>query len=488
VIDGDSTQGTSVAAVSNERVTEIPAPVAATHRLDRPVDTASDHILGPLSAPITLVEYGSYACPHCRAANERITEVRAQLGDRLRYVFRHRPLIGGDIARPAAELVESAATDQQFWDAHVMLMTRSSTLTEGDLRAVGELLGLPQLDTNAARLKTEQARQRVERDIDSARASGVRVTPTFFIKGRRYDGPWDESSFIDAMLGSLGHRVRTAALSFARWAPSAGVLLLLASILAIGLTNSRLGPAFEDFWHMDLGIAFGATGFRMSLLHWVNDALLTVFFFVVGLEIKRELTVGHLASRRAASLPIAAAIGGMAAPALLYGLMIYGLIIPTGPWSIGWGVPMATDTAFAVALIAMMGARVPVELRIFLTAAAIVDDIGAIVVVAVFYSGELQFGYLVAAAAITAMLALLNRSGIYRVTPYLLAGVLLWACVRADSSRRGGGHVWFARSTLPRTSAASDRTHGAMGKPAPAATRSSLMTRRGPKPICAGSW
>src|SRR5215470_9149274 len=153
----------------------------------------------------------------------------------------------------------------------------------------------------------------------------------------------------------------------------------------------------------------------MSILHWINDGLLTVFFLVVGLEIKRELTVGHLASRRSAALPIAAALGGMIAPAL-----IYSLIIPSGPWAHGWGVPMATDTAFAVALIVMMGRRVPVELRIFLTAAAIVDDIGSIVVVAFFYSGALDFVYLGAGAALTGVLALLNRSRVYRVVPYML--------------------------------------------------------------------
>ena len=412
----------------------LKAPVAATHRLDRPVDDVHDHILGPVNATITLVEYGSYACPHCRAANERITEVRSQLGDRLRYVFRHRPLIGSDIARPAAEIAESAATHEQFWDAHVTLMTRSRALTEGDLRAVAESLGLTRLDAETARETAERASQRVDRDIQSASASGVRFTPTFFINGRRYDGPWDESSFTDAMLGSLGHRVRTAALTFASWAPSAGVLLLLASILAIALTNSGLGAGFEAFWHSEFGFTFDGSGFRMPLLHWVNDAFLTIFFLVVGLEIKREFTVGHLASRRAAALPIAAAVGGMALPALLYLF-----VIPAGPWSIGWGVPMATDTAFAVALIAMMGARVPVELRIFLTAAAIVDDIGAIIVVAVFYSGDLHFGYLAAAAAITGVLVLLNRSGIYRVSPYILVGVALWACVYA-----GGLHATLA--------------------------------------------
>lgn len=415
----------------DDQVTELPIAAASVNRLSRPVDGLHDHILGPIDAPITLVEYGSYACPHCRAANERITEVRGQLGERLRYVFRHRPLIGNDIARPAAELAETAPDHEQFWNAHVTLMTRSASLTAEDLQAVENTLGLNRLDRETARSLGERARQRVDDDINSAHASGVRFTPTFFINGRRYDGPWDESSFADAMLGSLGHRVRTAALSFASWAPSAGALLLLATILAIVFVNSAFGPRFEAFWQTEFGFAFGEAGFRMPLLRWVNDALLTIFFLVVGLEIKREFTVGHLASRRAAALPIAAAIGGMAVPAL-----VYLLLVPPGPWSIGWGVPMATDTAFAVALIVMMGARVPIELRIFLTAAAIVDDIGAIIVVAIFYSGDMHNGYLVAAMGLTGVLLLMNRSGIYRVSPYILVGVALWICVHA-----GGLHA-----------------------------------------------
>jgi Na+:H+ antiporter, NhaA family len=404
------------------------------HRLDRPVDDRRDHILGPSNAPITLVEYGSYDCPHCRAANERITEVRGQLGDRLRYVFRHRPITGSDLARRAAELAESTDDPEKFWDAHVALMTRSKTLTDDDLLAVADELGLTRQDAKQAEAIGQRAKARVDLDVESAHASGVQFTPTFFINGRRYDGPWDESSFADAMLAPLGYRVRIAALSFASWAPSTGVLLLLASVLAVALTNSATGPAFEAFWHTYFGFTFGASDFRMPLLDWVNDGLLTVFFLVVGLEIKREFTVGHLASWRSAALPIAAAIGGMVAPALLYRL-----VIPEGPWSIGWGVPMATDTAFAVALIAMMGRRVPIELRIFLTAAAIVDDIGAIIVVAIFYSGDLHFGYLAAAAAITGVLALLNRSAVYSVSVYILLGVALWACVHA-----GGLHATLA--------------------------------------------
>lgn len=410
------------------------SPAKITNQLDRPVNDKFDHVLGPDNADITLVEYGSYACPHCRAANEQIAEVRNQFGERLRYVFRHRPITGSDIARRAAELVERTEDPKLFWDAHVALMTRSDTLTEDDLRAVAADLGVVNMDADLANEATRRAKARVDADIDSSLASGVLMTPTFFINGRRYDGPWDHSSLSDALLGSLGHRVRAAALDFASWAPSTGVLLFFALVLAVALTNSALGPGFNTFWEQPLGFTFGDSSFRMSLRHWVTDGLLTVFFLVVGLEIKREFTVGHLASRRSAALPVAAAIGGMIVPALLYMLFV-----PEGPLSHGWGVPMATDTAFAVALIVMMGQRAPVELRIFLTAAAIVDDIGAIVVVAIFYSVDLQFEYLLTATAIIGMLALLNRSHVYLATPYVLLGLALWACVHA-----GGLHASLA--------------------------------------------
>lgn len=409
-----------------------------SERLDRPVDPARDHILGPARAAITLVEYGSYDCPHCRAANARITEVREQLGDRVRYVFRHRPITNSEIARRAAILVEQAATQDEFWSAHVALMTRSRTLTEDDLAAVSTDLRLSELPRDTAEAVELEARARVDADVASSRASGVPYTPTFFINGQRYDGPWDEASFTDAMLGSLGHRARVAALGFASWAPSTGLMLLLATLLAVFITNTAWGPAFTAFWQMELGLSLGGAEFSMPLLGWINDALLIVFFLVVGLEIKREFTVGHLATRRSAALPIAAAIGGMVLPAL-----IYVSLVPAGAWQIGWGVPMATDTAFAVALIALLGARVPVELRIFLTAAAIVDDIGAIVVVAIFYSSKIAWLPLLGAVAATGFLWLLNRSGVYRASPYVLTGIALWICVHA-----GGLHATLAGVVL----------------------------------------
>jgi len=401
--------------------------LAKANRLDRPVDNSADHILGPNGAPITLVEYGSYACPYCRAANERIVEIRSQFGDGLRYVFRHRPLVGVELARRAAELVERAQDPKSFWAAHIKLMTRSETLTEEDLIVVAQDLGVAEPEQGADDPTFERAKARVDADEASAWASGALITPTFFINSRRYDGPWDESAFSDAIIGTLGNRVRAAALDFASWGPSAGLLLLIATFAAIAFENSPLGPGISAFWEQDLGLSFGDLHFGMSLLHWINDGLLTLFFLVVGLEIKREFTVGHLTGWRSAALPVAGALGGMVVPAL-----IYLAILPGGPWVHGWGTVMSTDTAFAVAIIVMLGDRVPVALRIFLTAAAIVDDLGAIVAVAAFYSSDLQLEMIGLIVPLVGALALLRRWHVYTLFPYVLVGIALWTCVLAS--------------------------------------------------------
>ena len=253
--------------------------------------------------------------------------------------------------------------------------------------------------------------------------SGAVVSPTFFIGGRRYEGPWDEASLSEALLGSLGHRVQAAALQFVRWGPSSGLSLLLMTLLALLLANSPVGPAFLALWERPFGLALGDASFSLPLLEWVNDGLLAIFFLVVGLEIKREFTVGRLASRRAAALPVAGALGGMLLPAALYLWLA-----PAGAGH-AWGMTIATDTAFAIAIIVFLGPRVPVELRVFLTAAVILDDLVAIGVVALVYSGGLDMAWLGAAVAVTAMLGALNRWRVHRALPYAVLGILLWACL-----------------------------------------------------------
>ena len=397
---------------------------ARPSRLDRPVDLGRDHVLGNPGAEMTLVEYGSYGCPFCHAAHEIIADLRDHFGDGMRHVFRHRPIAGSEDAERAAELAEYASeTTGQFWAVHDALMQRGPTFSPNDFEQIAAEFNLPPRD-DASAPAYRTAQRRLREDSESARRSGALVTPTFFINNRRYEGPWDESALAEAMLGSLGHRMQTATLDFVRWAPSAGLLLLLMAILAVVLANSPLGPAFESWWRAPLGFHLGGGAFTLPLLDWVNHGLLSIFFLVVGLEIKREFTVGRLATRRAAALPVAASLGGMIVPAL-----IYLAVIPSGPLAAGWGITIATDTAFAIALIAFLGDRVPVELRVFLTAAVIVDDLVAIAVIALFYSDAIDMGYLAASVAIAGFLIALNRSGVYRALPYAVLGVVLWVCL-----------------------------------------------------------
>jgi NhaA family Na+:H+ antiporter len=388
-------------------------------KLDRPIDPERDHVLGPPDAELTLVEYGSYACRHCHTVQDVIAGLRSQFGDRMRYVFRHLPVEGSEDAMRAAELAEYAAVATgRFWEVHKELMQRGPAYSAGDCKQITRELDLPDAAANTAALAT--ARERIREDIESAERSGARVTPTFFINGRRYAGAWDESSLSDAMLGALGHRIQAAAFKFVRWGPSSGLLLGLATVLALVLSNSPVGPAFQSWWNTTVGFQWGTFNFGLSLLDWVNHGLLTIFFIVVGLEIKREFTVGHLATFRSGALPVIAALGGIILPAL-----IYASIAPPDLRH-GWGIPIGTDTAFAVALIVLLGDRVPIELRVFLTAAVIIDDIVAIAVIALFYTGELATVYLIAGAAVTALLIVLNRIGVYGALPYAVCGIVLW--------------------------------------------------------------
>ena len=407
-------------------------------RLVPPVDPARDHVLGSPDADITLVEYGSYACPYCRDAHQVVADLRDRFGDRMRYVFRQRPISNSEDADRAAGFAEYAAlSGGHFWQVHDALMTRGTTVDPEVIVAVAHEFGVPAyVDADPALVTA--ADQRVREDRESARRSGVHGTPTFFINGRRYEGAWDEAALSEAMLGSLGHRLHAATLDFVRWAPSTGVLLLFAILLAVVLGNTPVGAGFAALWQTPVGVAVGDGGFALPLVKWINDGLLGVFFLVVGLEIKREFTVGRLATRRAAALPIAASIGGMIAPAL-----IYLATIQAGPLAHGWGLTIATDTAFAVALIVLLGERVPIELRVFLTAAVIVDDLVAIAVVALFYSDALHLDYLAAAGVVTLALLALNRAGVYRALPYAVLGVLLWFCLH-----HGGVHATLAGVVL----------------------------------------
>ena len=206
-------------------------------------------------------------------------------------------------------------------------------------------------------------------------------------------------------------------------AESAGGIVLLASALvALLWANSPWSEAYQHFWHDGLAISFAGLVHSMSLTHWVNDGLMVIFFLLVGLEIKRELLVGELASVRQAALPIAAAIGGMVVPMSIYLAFNIG-----GMGAHGWGVPMATDIAFAVGVLALVGRSVPTSVKVFLLAIAIVDDLGAVLVIALFYTGEIASGALAVAGAFLVGLVALNGLRVHRPLPYILLGIGFWA-------------------------------------------------------------
>lgn len=200
-----------------------------------------------------------------------------------------------------------------------------------------------------------------------------------------------------------------------------GVMLILATITALILANSVFHDEYEHILHASVVVGFGEWVLDMSLHHWINDGLMALFFFVVGLEIKREILLGELSSIKQAMLPIIAAIGGMVVPALMYAA-----VNGDGPSAHGWGIPMATDIAFAVGILVMLGKRVPTSLMTFLVALAIVDDLGAVAVIAIFYTDTIVVEALIASGGLLALLIALNAVGVRAVTPYFIVGTLLW--------------------------------------------------------------
>jgi NhaA family Na+:H+ antiporter len=239
---------------------------------------------------------------------------------------------------------------------------------------------------------------------------------------------------------------------FARFQASGGILLISAALIAIVWSNSEWSNVYVNLWQETyFSLALSDHTIKLSLLHWINDLLMAMFFFLVGLEIKRELLVGQLASFRKAALPVCAAIGGMLVPGLFYASLNIGGALR------GWGVPVATDIAFALGVLALLGSRIPVGLKVFLASLAIADDIGALVVIAMFYTEQINVGFLIIGAGILLILIVLNRLGFRSPTVYLLLGLPLWFMVHESGIHATIAGVVLAMTIPARASVASQR-------------------------------
>ncbi|HLP40446.1 MAG TPA: Na+/H+ antiporter NhaA [Fibrobacteria bacterium] len=239
------------------------------------------------------------------------------------------------------------------------------------------------------------------------------------------------------------HRNRTALLwqpfaDFFQTSSASGVTLIFCMVLAMAWANSPWRHGYHLFHVLDIEFRLGGAGVSKSLAHWINDGLMAVFFLLVGLEIKREVLAGELARLKQAALPIAGAVGGMLVPALIYSAFNRG-----GPAAAGWGIPMATDIAFALGVLSLLGNRVPMGLKVFLAALAIIDDLGAVLVIAFFYTSAIDWAALGAAAVLVLALVTMGRAGVRRSGPFLLVGLFLWAAFL-----RSGVHATIAGVVL----------------------------------------
>ncbi|MBX3031108.1 MAG: Na+/H+ antiporter NhaA [Chloroflexi bacterium] len=250
--------------------------------------------------------------------------------------------------------------------------------------------------------------------------------------------------------------------AFLRQEAASGLLLMLAAVAALTIANSPLGDDWEALWHTSLGVTLDGRTWGMSLGHWVNDGLMAIFFLVVGLEIKRELVLGELREPRTAMLPMGAAVGGAVVPAAIFLALNAG-----GPGQSGWGVPMATDIAFALGVLALVGSRVPTSVKVFLTTLAIMDDLLAVLVIAVFYTGTIELLGVAEAVICLVLLVIANRAGVRSLLVYGVLGVALWVGVLVS-----GVHATIAGVLLAATIPTMVGQRPADGRP----TRSPLIS------------
>jgi NhaA family Na+:H+ antiporter len=425
-----------------DRATDPPGSgdpsLAAALRLLRAVEPKRDHVRGgSTEGGVVVVGYQDFLCPYCRRLREVLTHVRKVLGDRFVYVFRHSP---NERAHPGAELVarasEAAAKQGKFWEMHDRLFDHDPRITERDLFELAQSIELDM--TRFVRdLADVETVARVGEDLEDGRRNGVTSTPTLFIDGHRYDGAWDFHSLLEAIEPPVAARVKRSARAFASLPASGGLVLLIAALVALACANTPIAPAYERL--MDWSIGIGPVGrmLTMTVREWFSEGLFAIFFLLVGLEIRREMTGGMLADRRAAILPIIAAFGGVVTPALIY------LAFNRGSTARGWSIPTATDVAFTLGILAVMGAAVPTGLRVFVAALAVFDDLISMGTLAIFYPRAFEPVFLLGVLGAVAALYVLNRARVYVRWPYAVVAIALWVLLHA-----GGVHAALAGVVL----------------------------------------
>ena len=395
---------------------------ARERRLLLPPDPGSDHIRGgnATTHPLTILIYGDFLCPYCRRLKRVLERLRGALGERMAYVFRHFP---NERAHPGAELTsigsEAAGRQGRFWEMHDALFAREPPIDESALLEIAASVGLD-VERFQRDLRDSALRHRVERDLAEGRRNGVTATPTMFIDGVRYDGAWDFYSMLEALERPVGARVQRTARAFANLPTSAGLVLLVAAAAAVFFANSPWAHFYRRLVDAQFGLGAPSGFFALSVANWCAEGLLAVFYLILGLEIRREMTTGSLSDWRAAAAPVLAALGAIVTAALFY------RALTSGQTAAGWSIPADTGIAFSLAVLALFGARASAGLKVFVATYAVADDILSILIIALFYPHAVHPTWLLAGIGAIGAMAIFNRWRIYAIWPYLTATIGLW--------------------------------------------------------------
>ena len=374
---------------------------------------------------IHIVSYIDFLCPFCRRFRGVLVRLRRTFGERIAYTVRHFP---AEHIHPgatfAARLVEAAGRQGLFWEMHDKLFEEPPPFHEPRMLEMAREIG-----ADMARLERDMADpttlEHVEADIAEGRTRGVTGTPTIFVDGLRYDGAWDYFSMANSLDQPVSERLRRGARAFASLPAAGGIVLLLAAALALICANTPLATYYNAFLTSSFGVGPRDTLFALTMGDWFSEGLLSLFFLLVGLELRREFTAGALSDFGAAIMPVLAAIGGLLVPAFIYLALNMGAAAP------GWSVPTATNIAFVIGILALLGDRVPPQLRVFIAAFAVIDGILSVLTLAIFYPHDFTASWLIGAGAATLVMVGLNRAKIYAAWPYVLITGVVWFCLHA---------------------------------------------------------
>lgn len=370
--------------------------------------------------PIALISFIDYTNETVKIGRNIFSKVLKHYGDDIRLSTR---FYSQDPDNPAFQISSKAALAAELQGKSIEMRNKlieQNSYSEESVISLAKSLALD-IEQFKIDLHSDIIAERLAEDIKIAEEQGITIVPSLSINGYPYTGAWDGDALIEAIKDAHRKPAEQVMKSFVHWGASAAIVLLTASILALIFVNVGFFEQYEFVRQFQLGINAGDSNFTLSIGTWVNDGLMAIFFLLIGLEIKREIISGELSTLKKAAMPVIGALGGILIPVTIYSIINF-----NGDGAHGWGVPMATDIAFTLGLMALLGSKVPGALKVFISALAVTDDLGAIVVIALFYGHGFHLSAFIVSIVVIGLMALLNYKKVYSKTVYIILGVILW--------------------------------------------------------------